>query len=333
MKKILPVLLCIIAVSSCEVPRKRGDSSVSKNQTSEISIVSSASIWISEFTSDVTSVGSSSTSNSLTSQVSTVNSLSTSQITSVTTSSQATSVVTSQSTATSKPTSVATITATSASITSVSSSSKPGTSNNSTTHAIPSGTLPQNMKMFYAPTNEPLEFKTSLSSDDWYEFSMIDDLPSDDWTFIYGNNCSRGDYGSSPQPSFYSSNNNAPGGLKMDQRWKGFQTPLFHHNGPKLEIRLDISQVNNANDKPVTSVPTGYFFFYDKDANWLSNLDYKLVSGTITKNTDEVKFYVTGSGTENVAYFEFRLSALPYKGSQSYNFGLGGISIHSWERV
>ncbi len=41
----------------------------------------------------------------------------------------------------------------------------------------------------------------------------------------------------------------------------------------------------------------------------------------------EIKFYISNL---EMAYFEIRLNAFPYKGSQCYNFGVSQISIKGW---
>ena len=182
-----------------------------------------------------------------------------------------------------------------------------------------SGTLPNNYIIFDLPTNTPIEITTSTSPDDWWNNDLRYDFPTDDWAHIYGNNLTT--------PKFY---DNEAGGLKMDQKYKGFRTPRFHHTGAKLEIRLGISQVNNAGGTPDKSVPTAYLFFYDASGNYISNLTKTVEQETITSKTTEVQIYVTGSNIENVSYFEFRLNALTFKGSQNYNFGIGSVGVHSW---
>ena len=182
-----------------------------------------------------------------------------------------------------------------------------------------SGTLPNNYIIFDPPTNTPIEITTSTSPDDWWNNDLRYDFPTDDWAHIYGNNLTT--------PKFY---DNEAGGLKMDQKFKGFRTPRFHHTGAKLEIRLGISQVNNAGGTTDKNVPTAYLFFYDASGNYISNLTKTVEQETITSKTTEVQIYVTGSNIENVSYFEFRLNALTFKGSQNYNFGIGSVGVHSW---
>ena len=274
MKKILPLVIAVLAVAGCTPNNKRSKrtSSTDEDTSANISSVESTSI-----NSEAVS-----------------------------------SVISSQT----NPSSATPTTASSNTSTGASSSSKPSSSSTSVT---PSGELPNNYTKFDPPTNSPVEITTSLSPDDWWNNDLTTDFPNNDWAHIYGYNLTN--------PSIYA---NDAGGIKMDQKYKGIRTPLFHHTGPKLEIRMDISQVNNAGGTPDKSVPTGYFFFYNANGDYLSNLTHTVEQETIVKNTTQVKFYVTGTNTENVAYLEFRLNALTFKGSQNYNFGVGGLNIHSW---
>lgn len=182
-----------------------------------------------------------------------------------------------------------------------------------------SWTLPNNYIIFDPPTNTPIEIATSTSTADWWNNDLRYDFPTDDWAHIYGENLTT--------PKFY---DNEAGGLRMDQKFKGFRTPRFHHTGAKLEIRLGISQVNTAGGETDKKVPTAYLFFYDASGNYISNLTKTVEQETITLKTTEVQIYVTGSNIENVSYFEFRLNALTFKGSQNYNFGIGSVGVHSW---
>lgn len=298
MKKILPFLVALLSISGCTTTNKkpRRSSSFDEGTSQIISSIDSTTSNIEPTSQGGTSAGTSHTSVAPTSAGTSTTSKPNSSSTS------------------SKPTS----------------SSTPAGDEYIRFKDYPSISL----RKFLAPTNEPIELITHLSEHHWWENDLRDDMPSTDWTFIYGNKNSRGDFGDDKvSPSFYSVDQGKPGGLRMDQKWKGIQTPLFHHTGAKLEINMVISQVNNNTDKPEDSLPIGFFLFYDKDANYLENLTHEVSRGQITANTTQVHFYCTGSGTENVAYFEFRLVALPSKNSQAYNFGIGEINVNSWERA
>lgn len=297
MKKILPVLVALLVISGCTSTNKKPKRSSSNDEVTSQNLSSQAP--------EVSSVNPSS-------QV--VTSAGTSL-----TSTTPTTVTTKPTTVTSKPTSKPTTSGTT-----------PSGDERITFDDYPSVSL----RKFLAPTNTPVELVTHLSEHHWWENEMLDEMPNNDWTFIYGNKTSRGDYGDDKvSPSFYSVDQGKPGGLRMDQKWKGFQTPLFHHTGNKLEINMVISQVNNNTDKPEDSLPIGFFLFYDQDSNYLENLTHAVSRGQITANTTQVHFYCTGEGTSSVAYFEFRLVALPSKSSQAYNFGVGELNVNSWERV
>lgn len=190
-----------------------------------------------------------------------------------------------------------------------------------------------------APTNYPVTINTTYDSSDWFEAGFTDDFPNDDWTYIYGNACNKwpSPHYASTTKAFYSYNESNvkqyPGGLKMDQKSKGFQTPLFTHEGEKLEIRISISQVNNNNDKAQKGEPTAYLYFYNQDSDLIKTINIE--EGSIKTQTagSYIRYYVTGNNVQDIAYLEFRLNQMPYVSSQCYNFGIGGISIHSWPQA
>lgn len=280
------------------------------------------------------------------------------QPTSVTTTSEKTSETSSRSSTTTVPSSTAVPTSTTTSsqskpTTTIQPTSESTTSVSPTTGTNPYTSLPTTHGDDYmegrnilpignvqidAPRNinNPINLKTSTSSADWATYEMNDDFPSDDWTFIYGNSNSKGPSGHKSNPSFYSYNpdkpNDYPGGLKFDQKYKGFQTPAFHHIGEKLEVRLTISQVNNSSAKAETGKDTGYIYCYDQHGFFIPQLTVVIEEGSITtqKAGQEMKYYITGDFVQNVSYFEFRLNAQAYKGSQSYNFGISKFAVKSW---
>lgn len=184
--------------------------------------------------------------------------------------------------------------------------------------------------------NNPINLKTSTSSADWLNYELYDDFPSDDWTFIYGNSNSKGPSGHKASPDFYAYDSGKPkdypGGLKFDQKYKGFQTPAFHHNGEKLEVRLTISQVRNSSAKAEEGKDTGYIYCYDQHGFFIPQLTTIIEEESITvqKAGQEMKYYITGDFVQNVSYFEVRLNAQTYKGSQSYNFGISKFAVKSW---
>lgn len=110
----------------------------------------------------------------------------------------------------------------------------------------------------------------------------------------------------------------------MDQAYKGLQSP-FINSWNKIEVRLTISSVSNNSKKPDKGKPTMFVYGYDQGSNLIEQGE--ISEGSITANTREVKFYIRNS---EVAYFEVRLNAFPYKNSQCYNFGIGGVSIKGW---
>lgn len=186
------------------------------------------------------------------------------------------------------------------------------------------------------PTNSPINITTSNDSSAWWSIDIKDEL-DDSLTFIYGNSSSKGPSGHYANAPMYSYNaqkeDKYPGGLKMSQRSVGIQSPLFSHSGPKLEIRIGISQVNEAGGSVEKGKPTGFIYFYNSNGDFLANKTINVVEGTIVKNTagNYIRYY--DYSAQDIAYFEFRLNALPYKSSQNYNFGIGYLSIHSWPQV
>lgn len=177
----------------------------------------------------------------------------------------------------------------------------------------------------------PYQLKTTLSQDNdsWSNNDLKEELP-DGFRYIYKNSCDDGPTNHKSQADFYSSNNKNLGGLKIADVGVGFQSKMFIHNGAKLEIRIGISQVNNASDKPDEGKDTFHVYFFNKEGNYLNK--YAVRENTIKTSTKEIKFYWTENASE-IAYFEFRCNAKPYKGQQCYNVGISYCNIKSWERA
>lgn len=179
--------------------------------------------------------------------------------------------------------------------------------------------------------NNPYKLETTLSQDEstWSNNDMKEYLPSG-FRYIYKNACDDGPVYHKTSAKFYSSNNKAPGGLKIDNIGVGFQSQMFIHNGEKLEIRIGISQVNNSSDKPEEGKDTFHIYFFDKNGNYLDK--HIVQEKTLTVNTKEIHFYWT-KNAKDIAYFEFRCNAMPYKGQQCYNVGIAYCNFKSWERI
>ena len=177
----------------------------------------------------------------------------------------------------------------------------------------------------------PYNLKTTLSQDEssWSNNELIDSLPYG-FRYIYRNACDDGPKYHKTSADFYSSNNKAPGGLKIANTGVGFQSLMFAHTGAKLEIRIGISQVNNNSEKPEEGKDTFHIYFFNKNGQYLDK--YVVEEKTITTKTTEIKFYWTNNASE-VAYFEFRCNAMPYKGTQCYNIGISYCNFKSWERA
>ncbi len=186
--------------------------------------------------------------------------------------------------------------------------------------------------------NNPYELTTTLSADlsSWSNNELYDELPTD-FRFIYGNSCDDGESGHVAKPKFYSydySNpDDYPGGLKFDQISKGFQTQLFEHTGAKLEIRLLITQVNNASDKPDKGEDFIRFYYFNKSGELLGQSAIGPEEIRVADEGKEYRFYVQESYTSEIAYFEARQISMNYKGNQCYNVGIGYCNFKSWERA
>lgn len=314
MKKGLILIAIVPLLASCNV----------------LSLLEKMSANVQYSSSSSQSSSSSSTSSSTSSSSS---SISTSSSTSTSSSSSSLSSKTSSSSSTSSKTSSSSQTSQSSSTKTSSSSSSVTSSSSSTSQS--GDLLPCGYVKIDKPTNTPIEIATSNSTSDWYEAEITDDFPSDDWTGIYGNSCSKWESPHYFNPKFYSYNESDtkqyPGGFKFDQKSKGIQTPMFTHTGEKLEIRIGISQVNNASGTTETGKPTAFIYFYNSNGDFLQDKTIDVLEGSITTSTKELKYYVLGA--QSISYFEFRLNAKPYKGGQNYNFGLGKVSIHSWPQA
>ena len=177
--------------------------------------------------------------------------------------------------------------------------------------------------------NNPLSIKADTSSTTWNNYSLKETLPSD-FRYIYKNACDDGPKYHKTNPSFYSVNNNAPGGLKVTEKGVGVQSNMFNHDGEKLEIRIGISQVNNATDKPVENKDTMHIYYFNKNGDKLGYSTISEGSITVSSAGNYIKVYLTESYTKDVCYFDIRLNEKPYKGSQCYNFGIDYINYKSW---
>lgn len=150
----------------------------------------------------------------------------------------------------------------------------------------------------------------------WVNFDTKNELPAY-WGFIMGNNKK------DSSTDFYQ---NIEGGFKFSQIRYGLQTPLLNQ-WLKTEVRLSVSQVNNKSQNVNThkGKPIFHIYCYDKTGRYIAMTTFEQQDSF--QASKELKFYI---GNENMAYFEIRLNAFPYKGSQCYNFGVSKISIKGW---
>lgn len=202
--------------------------------------------------------------------------------------------------------------------TSSSSSSKKDDSSSSinSSSSSPSSTkeeviLPIGNQKLDGPINEAVDITN------WVNYEVNSEMP-DGFRHIYGNNWANA--------SFYQENGNGYA-IKFDQLYKGIQSPKLTPF-KKIEVRLYINPVNNNSQNAKSQKDEVlHIYGYDSKENLITT-DY-IEQGTITKQKEktELKFYLRNI---DIAYFEIRMSAFPYKGSQCYNFGISKISIKGW---
>lgn len=168
-------------------------------------------------------------------------------------------------------------------------------------------------KTVTGPTNS----KNPIDIAEWQNFDFFNSKP-EYWSYIQGNNKVN-------NGSYYAES--AGGGYKFSQLYYGLQTPVLTQ-WVKTEVRLTISKVANNSQKKDVDEPIFHIYGYDLSGKMI-HTQY-LEQGSITAQSEgkEVKFYIKN---ENVSYFELRLNAFPYKGSQCYNFGVSQISIKGWQ--
>lgn len=190
---------------------------------------------------------------------------------------------------------------------------KPNTSEPDTDPIPASGQmLPIGNRTVTGPSN-----LTPIDINEWVNFDITSSLPNY-WSYIMGNNkrTTGGD--------FYAISSG--GGFKFSQLYYGLQSPLIN-SWLKTEVRLTISQVNNNSenvskhkDKPIFHV-----YMYDITGQYIAMETVEQMSNFASRR--EISFYLRNT---NMAYFEIRLNAQPYKSSQCYNFGVSQISIKGW---
>lgn len=162
------------------------------------------------------------------------------------------------------------------------------------------------------PTNT-----TPVDINDWVYYDFSSSLPSY-WSFITGNNKK------TTSNDFYAPSSG--GGFKFSQLYYGLQSPLLN-SWLKTEVRLKVSQVNN-NSQPQNKYegkPIFHIYSYDETGHYIGMQTYNKQNKFADITT--ISFYIVNP---DMAYFEIRLNAFPYKGSQCYNFGISQISLNGW---
>lgn len=172
--------------------------------------------------------------------------------------------------------------------------------------------LPIGNKTVSGPNNA-----TPVDITNWINYDFSSTLPPY-WSFIMGNNKK------STSSDFYAESSG--GGFKFSKTYYGLQSPLLN-SWLKTEVRLTISQVNgnSASQSQYEGKPIFHIYSYDHSGHYLGMQTYEQQNKFA--DIKEIKFYIANP---EMAYFEIRLNAFPYKGSQCYNFGVSQISIKGW---
>lgn len=158
---------------------------------------------------------------------------------------------------------------------------------------------------------------TPIDITEWLSFDFFSTMP-EYWSFIMGNNKKE------TSNDFYAESSG--GGFKFSKDHYGLQSPLLN-SWLKTEVRLKVSQVHNnsQSQKEFAGEPIFHIYSYDSTGHYLGMVTYDQ-RDSFAKMT-EIKFYIR---EPEMAYFEIRLNAYPYKGSQCYNFGVSEISVKGW---
>lgn len=159
---------------------------------------------------------------------------------------------------------------------------------------------------------------TPVDIAEWVNYDFSTTLPPH-WSFIMGNNKK------TTSSDFYAVSSNG-GGFKFSKTTYGLQSPLLN-SWLKTEVRLEVNQVHNnsQNVNQHKGKPIFHIYSYDKNGYYLGMDTYDQQNSFQSPKT--IKFYLTNP---DMAYFEIRLNAHPYKGSQCYNFGVNQISLKGW---
>ena len=172
------------------------------------------------------------------------------------------------------------------------------------------------------PSNKdnPIEVRTTLGSDasSWFNTDFTDDIGQ--YRYINGNNVTN--------PQTY-----PDGSLKISNKGQGFGSPVFTHEGAKLELRIGLGNFHGTSttcaDKNKDAFRI-YFFNISNELLGQINIGGKEVSD----DTQEIRKYYTETNASQVAYFEFRCNEQPHNSSGKYmNLGISYCNIKSWERI
>lgn len=172
---------------------------------------------------------------------------------------------------------------------------------------------PNGSKKIAPPQNKD----NKLDIEDYTTVSFFDSMP-ENFKFIYGNNTTKGD--------FYASAAN--GGLKMNEDGpakKGFQSCMFN-SFVKVELRFHIGNFFNNSKKVNKNDPVFTIYGFDENGKYLLTETVDMIDKNDIGNY--VRVYIRNI---QMAYFELRVTNLPYKSSQVYNFSITELTLKGWD--
>lgn len=170
----------------------------------------------------------------------------------------------------------------------------------------------------------PINLVTDNETSSWNNNSIKTSSELGNFRYIYKNACDDGETNHKTSVKFYS---NDLGGVKLTERGCGIGSPMFSHTGNKLEIRFKVSQVSNASPDTQNDEKCAGVYFFNSSEQLIGQA--YIPNSQLNEKNKTPTIYWTDRASE-VAYFEFRLKAMPHKGSQSYNLGISEVNFKSW---
>ncbi|MCR5332635.1 MAG: hypothetical protein K6E11_01270 [Bacilli bacterium] len=170
----------------------------------------------------------------------------------------------------------------------------------------------------------PINLVTDNQTSSWNNNSIITSSDLGNFRYIYKNACDDGETGHKTSLKMYQ---NDAGGIKMTEPGCGIGSPMFSHTGNKLEIRFKVSQVSNASPDTQNDEKTAGVYFFNASEELIGQV--YIPNDQLNKKGKTPVVYFT-ENAKDVAYFEFRMKAMPHNGSQSFNIGISEVNFKSW---